>query len=62
MTVEGPPSFTAVSKAVRYSSRRVRWSITLSELKRESSWELAAKCLRLEPTPWMKPAASLPAR
>ena len=67
MTVAGRPSLTAISKAVRYISRRVRSSSTLSEVKRQVSWELTAKCFTLAATPCpstprMNPAASLPAR
>ena len=52
MTPRGRPSFTAISKPVRYSSRRVRSSTTLSLVMRSSSWLLAAKCLTQAAAPW----------
>ena len=47
ITAPGLPSRTAISKFVRYSSRSVRSSSTLLDVKRLFSCELAAKCLRL---------------
>ena len=67
MTPRGRPSFTAISKPVRYSSRRVRSSTTLSLVMRSSSWLLAAKCLTQAAAPWdwtprTRAAESLPDR